>query len=430
MTITGLSLAYLRDRLGQTLLNILLLALGVGTIVVLLLFSQQMQNRLEKDSQGIDLVVGAKGSPLQLILSTIFHADVPTGNIQLSDAEQIAANPLIAKTIPLALGDSFRGHRIIGTEHSYVAHYGATLAQGRLWEKPFEATLGSDVVAKIGIQLGDQFIGTHGIGDSGEAHADHPYTVVGVLKPTGTVLDRLVLVNVQSVWDVHAGHGPTTKHQTGDRVEEDHDHDHDHGHKHDHDHDHAHEHSGERDITKEITALLVSYRTPLAAVRVPVQINQSTSMQAAVPALETARLFALVGVGVDVIRGFAYLLMATAALGIFVALYASMSARAGDIALLRVMGATRGRVLGQVLFEGVLLAALGTALGLALGHGAVELAAQTIPQAQSLGLSGWRWLNEETYVVLGALALGALAALIPALRAYRVDIAGTLAKAA
>jgi putative ABC transport system permease protein len=129
----SLALAYLRDRSLTTALNILLLGLAVATLVILLLFSSQLGQRLERDSQGIDLVVGAKGSPLQLILSSIYQIDTPTGNIPLSSIEMLRKQPTVAKVIPLAMGDSFRGFRIVGTEQSFLDLRSAKIAQGRMF---------------------------------------------------------------------------------------------------------------------------------------------------------------------------------------------------------------------------------------------------------------------------------------------------------
>ncbi len=151
-------------------------------------------------------MVGAKGSPLQLILSTVFHADVPTGNIDLAQAQAIARNPMIASAIPLALGDSYRGHRIVGTETSYLDLYGAKLAQGALFADEMEAVVGAEVARRHGLAVGASLTGAHGLAAAGPAHEAHPYRVVGILAPSGTVVDRLVLTSVESVWHVHEEH--------------------------------------------------------------------------------------------------------------------------------------------------------------------------------------------------------------------------------
>lgn len=139
MTIFGLCIAYLRDRKLNTLLNILLLTLGVATLV-LLLFSRQLEGRLERDAQGIDLVVGAKGSPMQMILSGVFHVDAPTGNVPLETVDMLRRQRSVGQAIPLALGDNFRGYRIVGTEAAYPALYGAEIAEGRMFASPRSGT--------------------------------------------------------------------------------------------------------------------------------------------------------------------------------------------------------------------------------------------------------------------------------------------------
>src|SRR5258708_35345067 len=207
MNLLTISLAYIRARALNASLNILLLGLGVGTIVVLLLFSRQFEQRLGRDAQGIDLVVGAKGIPLQLLLSSVYHVDIPTGNIPLQDAEKLKANPLIKATVPLALGDSYEGFRIVGTNHDYVSLYEGRTSAGRLWDKAFEAVLGSEVAAHARLKTGDRFIGSHGIVEAGGKHEHSPYTGVGLLAPSGTVLDRLGLTRVESGWGGH-GQGP------------------------------------------------------------------------------------------------------------------------------------------------------------------------------------------------------------------------------
>ena len=413
MTMLGLTIAYLRDRALNTALNIILLALGVASLVILLLFSSQLEDRFTRDAEGIDMVVGAKGSPLQLILSAVYHVDIPTGNVPLEAVGMIRRQPGVAAAIPLALGDSFRSFRIVGTEPEYLDLHGARLADGRMFAAPMEAVIGADVAATTGAGLGQRFVGGHGLagGDEGPEHEETPFIVTGRLARTGTVIDRLILTRVDSVWRVHGIEGPHEEH-------EDHE-----GHE---DHD-QHADEGAHAAPAEVTAVLVRYGSAIAAVRLPGLINRQTNMQAAVPAVEVSRLLALVGVGLDAVRAFAVLLMVTAGLSIFVALLSALKEREGDMAMLRVIGASRGAIIGQVLGEGLLLAAAGAALGLALGHGVIALAAGQFDQLRALGLSAARFHPGEAWIVATALGIGLVAALIPALRVLRSDIADTLA---
>jgi putative ABC transport system permease protein len=410
MSLLTLSLAYIRARSLNALLNLLLLALGIGTIVLLILFSARLEERLTRDARGIDLVIGAKGSPLQLILSSIYQADFPTGNIPLADAERWRRHPLVASAIPLAMGDNLAGFRIVGTEHAYPEHYGAALADGRLWQAPFEATLGARVAAETGLRAGDRFVGSHGLGGAGAEHGSHPYTVVGVLLPSASVVDRLVLTPIESVWAVH-GMEPH---------EEDPDHEAEHG-------DPAGGAGGQK---LEITSLLLHFRSPLGAVELPRLVNRESALQAASPALESARLLSLVGIGLDTVRAFGLLLVASAGLGVLIALSNAMQERRYDLAVMRTLGASRRTLLAQPLLEGLILAAGGALLGLLLGHGVAELLGRLLPQARDMGLTGLIWRTEELYVVGLALGVGLLAALMPAIQAYRTDIAAVLASRA
>jgi len=406
VNLATVSLAYLRARALNTTLNVLLLALGIATITLLLLATSQFEERMQRDARGIDLVVGAKGSPMQIILSSIYQLDVPTGNVSWKQAQELGRHRAVKKMIPLALADNYRGFRIVGTNHDYAEHYGVRLAQGRLWQAPLEAVLGAEIAARTGLAMGATFIGAHGMG-AGEREGDvmhetHSYRVVGVLAPTGTVVDRVVLTDVASVWAVHAD-----QYDIKDvaRIAE-----------------------LLPDDEKELTALLIQYSSPLAAAILPRYINQNSEMQAASPAYETARLFSIIGVGIDVLRGFALVLILAAGLSVFIALYNALLERRYDLAVMRTLGASPARLMTLMLFEGALLAGIGAALGLALGHVLTELLGVAFKAAKQVAVTGWAWVPEELWLIGLALAVGIFAALLPALRAYRTDIAGTLAR--
>ena len=435
-----------RRRPLPAVLTVLLLALGIATVVVVLLFQRALEDRLGRDARGIDLVVGAKGSGLQLVLSAVFHADVPTGNVRLPELRDIARHPMVAGVIPLSLGDSYEGFRIVGTTHHYVRHYGGALAHGRLWERPMEAVLGSRAAHDTGLRAGDSFVGAHGLGGgSGLLHGDQPFEVVGVLRETGTVLDRLILVDSTSVWIVHAVHDATGAMPQGRGQRDDSTGDAD---------------SGDRDAREtraepaggsgttasdatpnagievsglpagdgEITALLVKFKTPLAAITLPRAINTGTALQAASPAQETARLFLLMGTGLDVFRAFAAVLVAASALSLFIALWHAMHEQRYDLAVMRTLGATRSRILRFVLAQGAVLGVTGAAIGVALGHAAGWLAAEWLDRARSVSVGTLGWAPEEGLVVAGAVLIALVAALVPAMRAYRLDVITVLAQ--
>ena len=402
MNLATISFAYLKARSLNTLLNILLLALGIATIVLLLLVTTQLDQRMRRDAKGFDLVVGAKGSPMQVILSSIYHMDVPTGNIPYKQALELSKHRMVKKAIPLALGDSYKGARIVGTTPDYLAHYDAKFASGRVWQHPLEAVIGADVAAAQGLKLGAKFQGSHGMGGGGDAHEVHPYVVVGILERNGSVLDRLVLCSVEGVWAMHADH-----HEIKDIS------------------DIANQ---MKDEEKEYTALLIQYASPIAAAMLPRYVNNNSAMQAASPAYETARLFSIIGVGVDVLRGFALVLVFSAGLSVFIALYNALNERRYDLAVMRTLGARPRTLLLLLLFEGLLLALIGGVLGLLLGHVMTEVLGHALKAAQQVSVTGYTWVQSEWWVLALAAGVGIVAALIPAWRAYRTDIAGTLAR--
>lgn len=359
---------------------------------------------MEANARGINLVVGAKGSPLQLVLCSIFHLDNPTGNIKLSDARKISGNRRFVKqAIPLALGDSYRAFRIVGTDKSYPDHYGCQLASGHWWRRPFEATIGSEVAAQGGLKIGDTFFGAHGLdGNEENAHTEKGYRVVGIMRPGGTVLDRLVLTGIESVWAIHEK--PASATEEGLLAP-----------------------PSDAASDREITSLLVTYRNPMAAITLPRMVNSQGNLQAASPAMEILRLFDLFGVGADVVQYFAYVIILIAGLSIFIALYNALKERRYDLAIMRTLGASPGRLFAHIILEGLLLAVLGGICGLLLGHAAVELTGNLLPGASQASLTGWRFLREELYIFVGVLGVGLAASLLPALQTYRMDISETLA---
>jgi putative ABC transport system permease protein len=403
MNLVSVSASYLRARALNTVLNVLLLALGIATITLLMLASSQFEERMHRDARGIDLVVGAKGSPMQIILSSIYQIDVPTGNIPWKQAQELAKHRGVKRALPLAMGDNYRSYRIVGTNHDYVAHYGAELRDGKLWSAPLEAVLGSEVAAQTGLSTGATFSGAHGMrGDSEHMHEEHPYRVVGVLRPTGSVVDRIILTDVASLWAVHAD-----QYEIKDvaRIAE-----------------------LLPEEGRELTALLIQYSSPLAAAVLPRYVNANSDMQAASPAYETARLFTIIGVGVDVLRGFALVLILSAGLSVFIALYNALEERRYDLAIMRALGATPRRLMALLLFEGLLLAVIGAVIGLVLGHLLTELLGFALKRANQPEVTGWVWHPDELWLIVLAVVVGIVAALLPAWRAYRADIAGTLAR--
>ena len=430
MNLLTLSWKYLSFRPLATGLNVILLAFGLAIITVLLLVQHQFEQKMTRDAAGIDLVVGAKGSPLQLILSSVYHIDFPTGNIKMEEAQRISRSRLVKQVIPLAMGDNVQGLRILGTNHDYLDLYAVKFAAGKAWEKPFEVTLGAESAQILGLKLGDTFSGSHGISVGSHDHDQHAFRVTGILAPSGKVVDRLVLTSIESVWYTHdeaGGAEPDTTTQ-GDEVS-------------------IAEEQGTlaegmdphllpvaargfpiSDQEREVTTLLIRYRNPMAAIQLPRMINSGTSMQAASPAFEMSRLFELLGVGISLLKGLALALVVIAGLSIFIALYNSLKERKYDLAILRTLGASRGQLVALVFLEGISLTILGAIFGIAFGHGFLALIVEFTSQEVVSLVDPWIFLPEEGLIFGYALAVGIIASLIPAWSAYQTSIAKQLTK--
>lgn len=402
MNALQISVKDLRANKLSALLNIMLVAFGIGILTVLLLAGKQINDKLESNAKDIDLVVGAKGSPLQLVLSSIYYIDFPTGNIPLKDARQLAANPLVKRAVPLALGDNYEGFRIAGTDTSFISLYGLTLQTGRFWKSQFEVTVGAGVAAKQHLKVGSRFYGAHGLTGNSDIHKTHAYTVTGIIKSQHNVVDNLVLTGIPSVWGMHEHEDEHPNHDVRPGQPEPFE-------------------NGE----KEITSLLIQYRSPMSVVVFPRMVNQSTNMQAASPAMESARLFSLIGIGADTLQWFAVLIMLISGISVFISLYNSLKERRYDLAIMRTMGASRFSLLGIVTMEGMMLTLVGSVIGLVVGHTALELIGHFQASNQAR-LNGWAFDGAEVYLLVTGLAIGLLAAIIPATQAYRTDIAKTL----
>ncbi len=378
-------------RPGAALLNTLLIVLGVATMTVLLLVSTQMERSFERDLAGIDVVLGAKGSPLQMILAGVLHVDVPAGNIPLQAAQELALDPRVKRLIPLSLGDSYQGARIVGTTPDYLALYQAKMDAGQIWVAPMQAVVGADMAGKLPINA--QFAGSHGLAGGGESHDKSKYTVVGHLQRCGCVLDRLILTSTESVWQVHEKE--IALDETDKKVMQE---------------------------EREITFGLIQYASPLAAVSFPRFVNLSTELQAAAPAMEITRLFRMIGVGMQVLQAFAAVLLAVSAISLWISLTSALRERRGDLAMLRMLGASPLKVAGLLLFETLLLALAGWAMGAGLGHLLTSLIGYLLEAERSLVVSGWLVLPQELLLLAGVLCLSVVAVAWPLRQVYRQDV--------
>jgi putative ABC transport system permease protein len=444
MNILSLSRKNILAKPLNTLMSILLFALSIGLITFLTLFNHQFKKGLENNLAGIDLVIGAKGSPLQLILNSMYHIDAPTGNVPIRDAAPFLnpKHPLLSGSVPLSLGDSYGAYRIVGAPQSILTLYGATSVEGELYKNDFDVVVGSIVAKKLHMHVGDDFYSTHGLEENDELMHDHgaPFVVVGILQPTGTVLDQLILCTPQTVWKVHEHDSTSSASHEG------------HGHE---GHDHAagdHKHSNMPVVNldtneikilsdtiiaqlraqpeKEITSILVRYksRTNIQALNLLRNINVNTGLMAASPALEINRLYSMMGSGTEALQYLAILIAIVAAVSIFISLYTSLKERRYEMALLRVGGAGPGKLFQMIIGEGLWISTLGLIIGLAAGHSGMFLAGGILEKGYKYQFTGLIWVPQEAWIIGGAICIGLLASILPAIQGARTDLHRTLAE--
>jgi putative ABC transport system permease protein len=384
----GLVRKYISDSPWQFFLAVVLCALGIASAISILWLQDTLEQHAKRQAEGIDLVIGAKGSGLQNTLAAVYHADIPNGNVPLAAVEQLAKNPMIARTEPISLGDSVGGARIVGARNTFFELYGAKPAQGTLPQQALDAVIGAAAAKRLNLKIGDTFVGSHGLAEGGEAHGNFPYTLVGILAPTGRVIDELVVTPLESVWAVHEGHTASTE--------------------------------------PEVTFALLTLKSPIAMATLPRAINSQTNLQAASPAIESARLLANFGWVALIVKAFAAALILSALIATFAALAQALERRQTDVALMRAMGVPRTRIAQLLCGEAlatVACAALVALLPIAIGT--YWISTHALPGLRiDFGTGAL-----IAIVAVGITALCALVASLPTvLRAYRIDVAAQLSR--
>lgn len=396
MNIFKLSIKNIFNKPLSSLITVALLALGIGIISLLLQLNSLIKDQMENNLRGIDMVVGAKGSPLQLILSSVYHIDSPTGNISLEEAEEISNNKMVGSSIKLLYGDNYKGYRIVGAEKKLIELYKGVIKQGKEWDNPYEVLVGSKVYEKLNIKLGDDLITSHGLRETGQSHSDKSFKVVGLLESSNSVMDQLIITSPESVWNIHSSHDDDEEHE-------------------------------DEDENKEITAMLIKFKSPMNIIRFPRQINENTNLQAAVPSYEISRLFKLFGFGIETLTYLAYLIIIVSGFSLFINLFNSMNDRKYEMALIRTLGASRFQLSRMIIFESLILTIAGFAIGLLFSRFGVMFVSSLMDESINYNLDSIKILNEEYWLLVLSVLIGLISSLIPAIQVYKMNISKILA---
>ena len=374
------------------MMSILLMILGVTIITLSVLVNQITKNTFTKNNPNLDVVVGAKGSPLQLVLSSIHHIDIPTGNISYKNAKKIMKHPAIKFGVPISLGDNFQNYRIVGTDKKFLKLYDAELEIGSMWEKPMQSVIGSNVANFTKLKIDKFFVGSHGLIDTGDIHSEQPYKVVGILKKTGTILDNLIITSLDSVWNLHSNQNDILKNSD----------------------------------SLEVTALLLKYKNKTSVFSFPRLINKNTSMQAASPNLEISKLFKLTGGAHKIINYLSIIIVSLSFAGILFTLLNNINERKYDLAILRTLGFTRERIFSIILIEGMTVSILGSLIGLILGGIVYKCIEFFSLLGRNIVTGQLDFIYEILTIWFVILIISFLTCLIPGIKVYKQNIRNTL----
>ncbi len=401
------------------------MGLGVALVVAVLVISSVIHRSFHRGGEGYDLIVGPKGSPLQLVLNSAYYLSEPAGIISDRYVEEFTIGeyaPDLEVVVPLCMGHTYQGFRVIGTTPDmfnrlrYLDEQEYTFADGENFktENAYHAVVGAAVAAETRLKVGDKFKAKHGEGEGAHDHANE-FEVVGILDHSGTPNDRALFVNREGFYTIHTS-------EAGDGHD---------SHAHDEAAHDEHAHDDPDDITagKPVTALLICVDQTRPGLTQVLQrkINNAPGGQAVMPSVVIAGLFErIIGNIQLILLIMAVLIVVVAGLGIMVSIYNSMSDRRHEIAIMRALGAGRSTVMRVILLESILLSLGGGALGLVLGHGLIGVLSPIIAEQTGVAVGLFQFQLIELILIPGLIILASIVGYLPALSAYRTDVARSL----
>lgn len=442
-----LLLRFLAQRRIATVLTTVSVALGVALAASILTLRTESERAFSQKDMGFEVIVGAKGSPLQLVLNTLYHIGAPVGNIPLADAEKLMRDKRVRFALPMVFGDNVGGFKVIGTTTDFFTTFEyrkntkVALASGRAFQANYEAVIGAEASQTLGVKVGDSVRVRHGLETEEQGAHDHgKMPIVGILSASGTALDKGVFMTMRTVWDTHyheyaeaqeaaekalAAQDTTMAKPPNTASKHSHE-EHDDDAEHDAEHNEEHNHAIPAEFTT-VTALVVKLKSPVFYDSFVRGVNDGTSAQAALPIREILGLFAIVGNVNGVLLGVSYLVMLVAAMAIAAAMYNSLNERRREIAILRSLGAHRRTIFGLILAEAGFIGVVGFCTGLVIARCGILWSKNVIAGIVGTRLETAWFYSFDAWIGAGVVALSLTVALIPAFQAYRTDVAENLA---
>ncbi len=396
------------NRRGTLLLIVASIALSTTLLLSIEKLRTQLRESFLQSVSGIDLVVGARGSSVQLMLYAVFHLGSAMNNMSLASCEKIAKDPRVAWVIPLSLGDTHRGYPVVATTEAMYTHFhfrqheSLRFAEGHAPTQLLHAVVGAEVAKNCDYALGQQIILSHG-SVPGSEHSDSPFTLCGILAPTGTPVDRSIYISLAAMDAIHA---PFAEH----------------GHEHEVGHEHAHAHSG------QLTAVLVGlhHRSQVFALQRAIQDGREEALMAVLPGVAMNQIWDMVGIGEDVLLCISCMVTIVGLFGLAAAILAGLGERRRELAILRSSGASPRDILLLLTFEGLLLVVSGLCSGIVIVYTLEWLLQPLLADAFGLYLTLALPTAGEWMVLGGICCAGLCSSLLPAIRAYKISLADGL----
>ncbi len=388
----------------RNFLTIFSILVSVMLIISVQNLTTQLKSNVIENAGVYDILVGAPGSSIQLVLNTIFYYDAPIANINIEYYESLQKDSRVANVVPIGMGDNYNGYKIIGTSNDFFTDK-YKLKSGELFKNNGEAVIGSTVAKITGLKVGDKFSGMHGLTEEGgHVHGDFQYTVVGVLEQTKTPSDTVIYTDIESLWTVHGLEH--NEHNENDDMEMDDEHD-----------ESMHGNSSEN----LITALLVKTTSLSNQVMVTNDLNKNNDIQAINPAATLRKLLVMLNAGEIVVTLVAYVSIFLSIIVLFTTMLSASIERRKDISILRALGANRKTVFKTILLETLIIAIIGAVLGFIVAHIAIGILGNYTAVNYGINISGFSIQIAEVFVLLGAVVLSIVAGMIPAVMVYKTD---------
>ncbi|AXT38814.1 ABC transporter permease [Alteromonas sp. BL110] len=423
--LSTIAIESLKRRKTTAILTLLSISISISLLLCVDIIRSQVKTSFTRTVSGVDLIVGAPSGQLNLLLSSVFNIGTPTKGIEYKSVASLKSNKQVSWLIPLSLGDTHRGFRVVGTTNSFFEHFkygdmqSLEMAAGSVFEQPLSTVVGADIAESLGYKVGDEIIISHGLGSvSFNNHDDHPFTISGILDKTGTPVDKAVYVTLQGLEEAHTGpkHSPTSMlglKSSDKTIEDEHEHE-------EHDNEHG-TYNSDAFAPESVSVVMLGLKHRVTALQLQYQINQSKKepLMAILPGMALAELWQIMGNVESLLLGLSGLIVICALIGLATMLLATMRERYQEIAVLRTIGAGPFTLLLLIQIEAMLLTMLSALLSLGLVAGLMSVLKPWLSSTYGLFLSSP--LFGQSSVIIISLILGCtyLVSLFPAVAAYK-----------